>query len=376
MAAAKKDYYDVLSVAKNASDEEIKKAYRQCALKFHPDRNPGDKKAEEKFKEATEAYQVLSDAQKRSLYDRYGHEGLNGPGGGFPGGFATGDFSDIFDDIVEGFFGGRTRRRSGARPERGGDLLHELEVSFEEAAFGVEKDFEIRREESCAACSGSGAKPGTSRSSCPACRGTGQVLVQSGFFSISRSCDRCHGAGTTIQHPCGSCHGTGRTPARRKIHLKIPAGVDSGTRLRVPGEGEGGLRGGSRGDLYVDLSVAPHDFFTRQGDDVLCEVPISFVQAALGCQIEVPTLRGTTTLKIPAGTQGGKSFRLKGQGIPSLRTQEPGDQEVRITVETPAHLSDKQKELLRQFAALSGEKVNPLSSSFVDKMKRLFKTGA
>ncbi|MGH7197906.1 MAG: molecular chaperone DnaJ [Candidatus Omnitrophota bacterium] len=369
MPSQKRDYYEILSVPHAASAEDIKKAYRKCALAHHPDRNPGDKKAEENFKEATEAYQVLSDPEKRRIYDQFGHEGLAGAGG--PGDFSAAGFTDIFEDIFEDFFGGGTSRRR-QRAQRGADLKHDLEITFEQAAFGAEKEIEVRREESCTSCKGDGAKPGTSRATCPACHGSGQILASSGFFSISRPCHRCHGQGSFVEHACGGCRGTGRVLVSRKVKIKIPAGVDTGLRLRMPGEGEAGLRGGPRGDLYIDVTVKPHEFFTRQGDNLLCEVPVSFVQAALGSEIEVPTLTGTSVLRVPAGTQSGRVFKLKGKGIASLNGYGIGDEEVRIVVETPAHLSDKQKDLLKQFGSLSGEKVNPLSSSFGEKVRKLF----
>lgn len=369
MAQTKRDYYEVLGVTKSVSAEELKKAYRQAALKHHPDRNPGDKKSEEKFKEATEAYQVLADPQKRKLYDQFGHEGVESQGGF--GGFSSAGFGDIFEDIFEDFFGA-SGSRSRRRAQRGSDLQYELEISFEEAAFGCEKNIEIRREETCSTCKGEGAKPGSAKATCSTCHGSGQILASSGFFSIARTCHRCHGQGSFIEHPCTACHGTGRLLIDRKVHVKIPAGADNGLRLRISGEGEAGILGGPRGDLYIDLTVASHEIFTRQGDNILCEVPVSFVQAALGAEIEVPTLVGTAALKIPAGTQGGKIFRLKGKGMQSLRGNGIGDEEVRIIVETPSHLSEKQKELLKQFVALSGEKINPISQSFSEKVKKLF----
>ena len=368
--ASKKDYYEVLGVSRSVSPDEIKKAYRKCALAHHPDRNPGDKKAEEKFKEATEAYQVLADTQKRKVYDTYGHAGIDSGGGGFSGA----GFADIFEGIFEDFFGGQAGGgRNRGRAQRGGDLKHDVDITFEEAAFGVEKDLLIEREETCSTCKGEGAKPGTSKSVCQTCRGSGQVMASSGFFSISRPCHKCQGQGAWIDHPCSACRGAGRVEVERKIHVKIPAGIDNGLRLRVTGEGEAGYQGGPRGDLYVDITVYPHEFFKRQGDNILCEVPVSFVQAALGAEIPIPTLLGTTTLKIPAGTQSGKVFKLKGKGIVSLsNVHEIGDEEVRIFVETPEHLSERQKELLKEFAALGGEKVSPLANSFVDRMKKLF----
>ncbi|MBI4352840.1 MAG: molecular chaperone DnaJ, partial [Candidatus Omnitrophica bacterium] len=307
------------------------------------------------------------------IYDQYGHEGLSSAGVWREGGgFGAAGLGDIFEDIFEDFFGGMGGRRR-PRPRRGRDIVFELQVSFTEAAFGVEKNLEMEREETCSTCRGEGAKPGTSRSACPECHGSGQVLASSGFFSISRTCHRCRGQGSFIAHPCSACHGTGRVLVKRKIHVKVPPGVDTGSRLRISGEGEAGDRGGERGDLYVDIEAAPHEFFKRDGDHLICEVPISFVQAALGCELEVPTLAGPEAVKIPPGAQTGKVFRLKGKGFPSLRGHGIGDEEIRITVETPAHLSERQKELLREFAAISGEKVNPVSSSFMEKVKDLFK---
>ena len=369
MAQHKRDYYAVLTVEKTATVEEIKKAYRKCALMHHPDRNSGDKKAEEKFKEATEAYQVLADPQKRQIYDQYGHEGLDAQRG--RGGF-SGGFGDTFEDIFEAFFGGASSR-GRQPPPKGADPQHDLEISFNEAAFGVEKEMEIRRDEKCATCKGEGAQAGTSRKTCATCHGSGQVLASSGFFSISRPCQRCHGQGNMVEHPCTACQGSGRVGVKRKIQVKIPAGVDNGLRLRMAGEGEGGAQGGPRGDLYIDIYVRAHEFFTREGDNILCQVPISFVQAALGCELKVPMLAGTTTLKIPPGTQTGRVFKLKGKGIASLQDQGIGDEEIKISVETPAHLSTEQKELLMQFAALSGEKVNPISSTFMERVRELFK---
>ena len=369
--AQKRDYYEILSLPRNAAEEEIKKAYRKCALQWHPDRNPGNKKAEDNFKEATEAYQVLADPQKRKTYDQYGHEGLNGPGFGASG-FSRGGFGDIFEDIFDDFFSGGSGQSRQNRPQKGSDLGVALEISLEEAAFGVEKSIEVQREETCSHCGGEGAKPGTEKKTCSTCRGSGQVLASSGFFSISRPCPKCHGQGAHIEHPCQECHGSGRRAARRKIQTKVPAGVDTGVRMRISGEGEAGHRGGPRGDLYVEIHVKPHELFTREGDNLVCVVPVSMVQAALGGQIEVPTLNGPAALKIPAGTQSGKSFKLKGKGFHSLRGHGIGDEEVRIQVETPSHLSEKQAELLKQFAEISGEKVNPMSVGFMEKVKKLF----
>ena len=371
----KRDYYEILSVPRNASGDEIKKAYRKCAMSHHPDRNPGDRKSEEKFKEATEAYQVLSAPEKRRLYDQFGHAGAEAGGMGASG-FSASGFGDIFEDIFEDFFsaGGREGKRRRSRPQRGDDLATALEISFEEAAFGVERSVDIKREEECAACKGEGVKPGTQRRDCATCHGSGQVMASSGFFSISRPCPRCQGQGSIIEHPCLECRGAARVIVNRKIQAKVPAGVDNGIRLRIPGEGEAGHRGGPRGDLYVEIHVRPHEIFTREGDHIICEVPISMAQAALGCEIEAPTLAGASKLKVPAGTQHGKSFRLKAKGFPSLRGAGVGDEEIRIVVETPAHLSEKQIGLLQQFAALSGEKVNPATNTFMNKVKKIFKS--
>lgn len=369
MSPTKRDYYEVLGIERGASADEIKKAYRKCALQSHPDRNPGDKKAEERFKEATEAYQVLSDTQKRQAYDRFGHEGL---GDGGAGGFSNAGFSDVFEDIFEDFFGGSSSGRR-SRAQRGSDLRTEVTLDFMEAALGVEREVPVRREESCGACKGEGARPGTSARRCTTCQGAGQVLASSGFFSVARTCPRCHGQGTFIDDPCGECKGVGRVAVSRKIQLKIPAGVDNGLRLRLSGEGEAGHRGGPRGDLYVDIHVRPHEIFKREGETLIVEIPLGLVQATLGCEVQVPTLGGTTTLKVPAGTQSGKSFRLKSKGLPSLNGKGIGDEEVRVIVETPTHLNEKQKDLLKQFAAAAGqEKVQPAAAGFVQKVRELF----
>lgn len=366
----KKDFYELLGVPRNASDEDLKRAYRKLAIQYHPDKNPGDKKAEEHFKEVTHAYQVLSDPQKRQIYDRFGHEGLSG-GAGAGGGFSSAGFGDIFEDIFEDFFGGGAR--GSQRAQRGSDLAYALEVDFEEAAFGADKAFEIEREESCSTCKGSGAKPGSGRKTCATCGGRGQVLASSGFFSIARTCSKCRGEGSTLEQPCADCRGFGRVAARRKIQVHVPPGADSGLRLRLPGEGEAGLRGGGRGDLYVEIHVRPHDFFTREGNDLLCTVPVSMVQAALGAEIQVPTLEEKATLKIPPGTQTGKSFRLKGKGMPSVRGGGTGDIEVRIFVETPTRLSESQAQLLRQFAQMETDKTPDQAASFAGKVKKIFK---
>jgi molecular chaperone DnaJ len=382
--AAKRDYYEVLGVNKGASPEEIKRAYRRLALKYHPDRNPGDKQAEESFKEAAEAYEVLSDSQKRATYDQFGHAGVEGA---FRGkGFEWSDFShftdfgDIFsgfEDLFRGFGidtdffgtmgGGRRRARQGA------DLRYDLEITFLQAAEGHIATVSVPRYEPCKHCKGSGVKPGTRRVKCPVCGGSGQVRTSAGFFSISQTCQQCKGEGTVIKTPCPKCNGRGRVREVKKIEVRIPAGVEDGSRLRLQGEGEAGLQGGSRGDLYIVIRVRSHEIFERQGDDVLCQFPISFTQAALGTEIDVPTLNGKVRMKIPPGTQSGKVFRLKGKGIQNLRGFGKGDELVGIIVETPTHLSQEQKMLLKKFAEISGEEVHPLSKSFMDKLKKVFK---
>ena len=348
----KRDYYEILGIEKNATDDEIKKNYRRLAMLYHPDRNPGDKEAEENFKEAAEAYEVLSDPQKKDIYDRYGHEGLNGTGfrgfSGFDDIFSS--FGSIFEDIF-GYSSGRSRTAARA----GADLRYDLQISFMEAAFGVSTEVEIIKMELCRQCSGSGAAPGTNPETCPRCGGRGQITQSSGFFSISSTCSYCKGEGTIITNPCKTCRGAGKEQIKKTVSLKIPAGVESGSRLRLKGEGETGQFGGPPGDLYVFIHVQPHDLFERRGNDIYCRVPISFVQAALGATIEVPTLNGTEALKIPKGTQNGKSFRLKGKGIPHLRGFGRGDQFVETSVMIPTDLTRKQEELLREFEKLGSK---------------------
>jgi len=368
-----KDYYEILGVNRGAKPEEIKTAYRKLALQHHPDRNQGDKAAEEKFRECTHAYQVLIDEQKRSAYDRFGAEGVNASAG-FGEGY--GGFSDVFSDIFEDFFGmGPKRGQSTA--SRGTDLGIEIEITFGEAIFGVEKDLHVKRDEPCRGCKGEGAEPGSKRETCKTCRGTGQTTVSSGFFSIARSCQVCGGHGSTISKLCKICRGAGKETVDKKIHVKIPPGVDNGTRLRISGEGETGARGGSRGDLYVDIFTAPHEIFKRHGADILCEIPIGFAQAALGAEIDVPTPYGPEKMKIPAGTQTGRVFRLKEKGAPSLQRQgHKGDLHARIVIETPTALSPKQKELLQEFAEASGDKTNPMTASFLQKVKSFLKASS
>ncbi len=370
----KRDYYEVLSVERAASDDEIKKAYRRLAVQFHPDRNPGDKSAEERFKEINEAYQVLSDPEKRAQFDRYGHAAFEaGRGGGFSGFDFSQGFEEVFADIFGDFFGtGRSRSRSRSR--RGDDLRYDLEVTFEEAAHGAEKQVSFQRLAQCEACAGTGARGGASGiRTCPNCRGTGQVRMQQGFFSISTPCGQCRGEGTVIQDPCPKCQGQGRIRRQQSISVKIPPGVDNGSRLKVRGEGEAGHGGAPAGDLYVVLHVREHPLFARQDNDVVIEVPISFPQAALGAEIEVPTLDGKMRLRIPAGTQSGKVLRLKGKGIPDLHGYGRGDQLVKVVVETPRRLTARQRELLEEFARTTGEDANhPLAKGFVDKLKEMF----
>ncbi|MBW2519761.1 MAG: molecular chaperone DnaJ [Deltaproteobacteria bacterium] len=369
---SKRDYYEVLGVNRNASDTEIKKAYRKLAIQCHPDKNPGDHAAEERFKELSEAYAVLSDGQKRALYDQYGHAGVDQSGGfGFSsGGFGGTPFEDLFGDIFGDIFG--TGRRSGRGGRRGDDLRYNLSIAFEEAAFGLETKIQLPRHQHCETCHGSGAKPGTSPVSCPSCSGTGQVRFQQGFFSLTRPCPDCQGEGKKVVDPCSNCHGTGLVRSKKNISLKIPAGIETGNRLKLTGEGEPGSQGGPPGDLYVVISVKDHPIFQREGNNVLCELPVSITQAALGCELEVPTLEGKVKLKIPAGTQSGKVFKLADKGIPVLQGYGRGDQLVVARVETPTKLTARQKELLEEFAREAGEDIHPMGTSFFDKVKELF----
>ena len=374
-SATKRDYYEVLGVARGASDDDLKKAYRRLAIQLHPDRNPGNKQAEERFKEVNEAYQVLSDPERRSQYDRFGHSAFQGPQGQGPfGGFDFSQgFEEVFSDIFGDFFGtGRGRARSRSR--RGDDLRYDLEVEFEEAARGTEKVVRFQRLTLCEACNGTRARGGsTGARQCPNCRGTGQVRTQQGFFSISTTCSQCHGEGTIISDPCPKCQGQGRLRRQESLSVRIPPGVDNGSRLKLRGEGEAGYGGGTPGDLYVIIHVKEHSLFVRQENHIVIEVPISFPQAALGCEIEVPTLEGKVNLKVPSGTQSGKVLRLKGKGIIDLHGYGRGDQLIRVVVETPRSLTSRQRELLEEFAKLDGKAVNhPLSKGFVDQIKKMF----
>ncbi len=363
-----RDYYETLGVAKNASDEEIKKAYRKLAMKHHPDRNPDDKGSEEKFKEAKLAYEVLSDSEKRSAYDQFGHAGVNPQGGGFSGGGFSDAFGDIFGDI---FGGGGGQRRD--RVYRGADLRYNLEIGLEEAARGTETKIRIPTLEECTTCHGSGAKAGTEPVTCTTCGGHGQVRMQQGFFSVQQTCPRCNGSGKMITDPCATCHGEGRIKKHKTLSVKIPAGVDSGDRIRLAGEGEAGPKGGPSGDLYVVMHLKEHAVFKRDGDDLHCEMPISFATAALGGEVEIPTLEGHAKIKIPAETQSGKVFRLRAKGIKGVRSQVAGDLMCHMIVETPVNLSERQRELLQELENLSpGRNNNPRAQSFMDKVKAFF----
>lgn len=375
MSDEKRDYYEVLGVERNAGERDIKSAYRKLAMKFHPDKNPGDKAAEEKFKEASEAYAVLSDQEKRATYDRFGHQGLGGAGfdpfAGF--GFGGADLGDFFNQVFGDFFGGSGGRGRGhGRGQRGSDLRYNLTIEFRDAAFGCKKDLTIPRLEPCETCNGSGAKPGTSAQACRSCNGLGEVRLTQGFFSIVRPCPTCSGSGRTIANPCSECNGRGRREVSRNLVVEIPAGVGDGTRIRMAGAGEPGMQGGPAGDLFVVLSVEPHPIFVRDEYDVICELPISFPQAALGTELQVPTLDGMEPLKIAAGTQTGKVIKLRGKGVPVLHRDRRGDQLVRVVVETPTKLNAEQRALLEKFAEISGDTVSPASKSFFDKVRELF----
>jgi len=364
----KRDYYDVLGVERAADEQAIKSAYRKLAHKLHPDKNPGDRKAEDAFKEASEAYEVLSDPEKRARYDRFGH--ANGTGFQDFGFGGAANINDIFGDIFGEMFGGSRRTRARTR---GQDLRYHLEISFEEAAFGTTARIIIPRAKPCATCRGSGAKPGTGPRTCPTCGGAGEIRLTQGFFSIARTCHHCQGTGRVVVDKCEDCRGAGATREEATVEVKVPPGVDTGTRLKLSGEGESAPAHGTPGDLYVVVQVREHPVFRREDTEILCDMPISFTQAALGTTIEVPTLDGPAKLKIPSGTQTGKVFRLKGKGVPALQGGGRGDQHVRVFVETPTHLTAEQRQLLERFAALSGEDTNPQTRTFWGKVGDLLR---
>jgi len=360
---AKRDYYEILGVSRDATDGDLKKAYRQLALQYHPDRNPGDAKAEERFKEISEAYSVLSDPEKRAHYDRFGTAGVAVDVSDL--GFGT-----LFDDLFEGFFGGGPRARR-ARAHRGEDLRYDLEISLEEAATGLETKVQIPRLEPCEACRGSGLEPGTKRQVCATCQGHGQVRFSQGFLTVARTCPHCGGEGEVNRSPCKACRGEGRQRRERLLKISIPAGVEEGSQLRLTGEGAVGTRGGPPGDLYVVIRVRPHDFFARRGDDLYCELPLTFPHLALGAEVEVPVLGGKTTLKVPSGTQPGQIIRLKGKGMPNVHGRSRGDACYQVVLEVPSKLSAKQRQLLEEFQRASRDDQGPILASFLDRMKKL-----
>jgi molecular chaperone DnaJ len=372
------DFYEVLSVSRDASDQELKTAYRKLAMQYHPDRNPGDVAAEDKFKECSEAYQVLSDPDKRAAYDRYGHAAFNGSSSGngagpFGGGFGGAqDLGDIFGDLFGEMFNMGGARGKASRVQRGRDLRYDLTLEFEEAVFGVEREIKIRRSETCTECKGSGAAKGRQPITCTQCDGRGQQRFQQGFFSVARTCSVCGGTGTMIVDPCAVCRGETRVQAEHKILVKVPAGVEQETRIRYQGEGESGKFGGPAGDLYVVLGVKPHKFFERDGDDLHCVMPISFPQAALGTELEIQTLEGLETIRVPEGTQNGREFKLRGKGVPHLNERGKGDLIVEIRVQTPNKLSRQQKELLRQLSETMTVENTPTSRGIFDKVKEIF----
>jgi molecular chaperone DnaJ len=373
---AKRDYYEVLGVSKNASADEIKREYRRLAIKYHPDKNPGDKEAEAKFKECAEAYEVLSDTEKRQRYDQFGHEGLRGIG---VHDFSRMNVEDIFsmfgfDDFFSGIFGGTRGRRSGQRagPARGYDLETNVELTLNDVAKGTEKTIEFTRQDICTECSGSGSAPGSKPARCPTCGGSGQIARGGGFFQMVSTCSHCRGTGQIITKPCKQCKGSGRMPKKRTVNIKIPPGVHEGQSIRVAGEGEPGQSGGPRGDLYCYIRIKQHEFLQRDGNDLIAIVPISFTQASLGTTIDVPSLNGTNKLKIPAGTQYGSIFRIKGQGLPDIRTHRTGDQLVQIIIETPTKLNAEQERLLTEFAKTENKNVSPKSTGFFEKLKQHF----
>jgi molecular chaperone DnaJ len=379
MPTEKRDYYEVLSVSRTATEEEVKRSYRKLAVKYHPDKNPGDPHAEEKFKELGEAYDVLIDADKRAAYDRFGHAAFTqgiGRGGGFHDPFDI--FREVFGGggggggIFETFFGGgATTDREGR--QRGSDLRYDMQITLEEAAFGVDKEIEVRKLDTCAKCAGKGAEPGSRTINCPNCGGRGQVISSRGFFQVSQTCPRCRGVGQIIEKPCRACDGEGRAENTSRIKLKIPAGIADGSRLRSSGNGEAGIRGGAAGDLYVVIHIKEHPIFQREDDNLYCEVPISFTLAALGGEIPVPTLEGKANLKVPAGTQSGQVFKLRGKGVANVNARDHGDLFARLLVEVPTRLNTEQRQKLEEFASLCGEENTPLHKSFFDRAREFFR---
>lgn len=372
---SKRDYYEVLGVSKDASERDIKKAYKRLAMKYHPDRTAGDTGLEAKFKEVKEAYEVLTDSQKRQMYDQYGHAAFDQNGGGGHGGFGggQGDFGDIFGDVFGDIFGGGGRRQS--RQQRGSDLRYNMELSLEEAVRGKEVEIKVPTWVSCEPCDGSGAKAGSKSKTCPTCHGAGQVQMRQGFFAVQQTCPTCQGTGSVISDPCDSCHGQGRVEKTKTLSVKIPAGVDTGDRIRLSGEGEAGMHGAPAGDLYVQVSVREHPIFTRDGNNLYCEVPISFTTAAIGGEIEVPTLDGRANLKIPTESQTGKMFRMRGKGVKSVRSGAVGDLICKVVIETPVNLNDRQKELLKELEESMGAdngKNRPKAQGFFDGVKKFF----
>ena len=371
---AKRDYYEILGLSRGASEQDIKAAFRRLAKDCHPDRHPSDKSAEQKFKELNEAHETLRDPQKRTAYDQFGHAAFDGHGRGFGPDFAS-SMSDIFDDLFGEFMGGRRGSRQRSGRERGADLRYNMEIDLSEALAGKTAQIRVPTSVTCEACTGTGAKAGTEPTSCPTCSGAGKVRATQGFFTIERTCPSCQGRGEIINDPCGSCRGSGRVVKERTLSVNIPAGVEDGTRIRLAGEGEAGLRGGPAGDLYIFLSIKPHEFFQRDGADIFCRVPISMITAALGGNIDVPTVEGgQTRVKVPEGTESGKQFRLKGKGMPVLRSKVVGDMYIQVEVETPKSLTRKQRELLEAFERESNRETSPHSAGFFSKMKEFFES--